>query len=361
MEEKAITYRQGVILIILFELSSAIIFITGIKAKQDVWLAIVLAMLFALLIVLMYERFLYLFPGKDLFDILQIIFGKGLGKIISILYVWFSFHLGSLVLRNFGDFISVVSLNATPEAVILLCIIAICIVAVKYGIEVIGRWGELAVIFLVIPLIIIIILLINSMDINNLKPILYNGIKPVLKGTFAVFAFPFGELVIFSMVFTTFKEKGIPKVYRKGLILSGILLIIINLVMILILGVNIAEIHYFPSHETVRRINIGDFIQRMEILVSLIFLIGGILKVSMCLLAASKGVAKLFNFKDYRCIVTPIAIMMLNLTILSYESVMEMSEWTAKVWPYYSFIFQGILPIIIFVGVEVKRKMMKSV
>ncbi|MEL7596689.1 MAG: GerAB/ArcD/ProY family transporter, partial [Clostridiaceae bacterium] len=187
------------------------------------------------------------------------------------------------------------------------------------------------------------------------------GIKPILKGTFAVFAFPFGELVMFSMVFTTFKEKGIPKVYRKGLILSGILLLIINLTMILVLGVNIAEIHYFPSHETVRRINIGDFIQRIEILVSLIFLIGGITKVSMCLLAASKGVAKLFNFKDYRFIVTPIGIMMVNLTILSYESVMEMQKWTAEVWPYYSFLFQAILPIIIFVGVEVKRKMVKSI
>lgn len=361
MEEKAITYRQGVILIILFELGTTIIFIPGIKAKQDVWLAIVLAMLLILPIILMYERFLYFFPGKDLFDILQITFGKGLGKIISILYIWFSFHLAYLVLRNFGDFISVIGLTETPKVVPLLFIIALCIAAVKYGIEVIGRWGEIAIIFLLVPMIIIIIFLIGNMDINNLKPTLYNGIKPVLKGTFSLISFPFGQLVIFTMVFTTFKEKGVSKVYRKGLILSGIFIIITSVSVILTLGVNITEIYYFPSHEAVRRVDIGDLIERIEIIISVVYLIGGIAKASMCLLAASKGIAKMFNFKDYRFIVTPIGILIVNFSILDFGSVMETSKWIMEVWPYYSLLFHVILPIIIFVGVEVKRKMVKSI
>lgn len=361
MEEKAITYKQGISLIILFISGSAVIFTPGIAAKQDVWLSTVLAMLFVLPILLIYERLLYLFPDKDLFDILQITFGKGIGNIISILYVWFSFHLGYLVLRNFSDFISIIGLTETPETVSLLCIVALCIGAVKYGIEVMGRWGEIAVIFLVISTLILIMLVINNMDINNLKPILYNGMKPVLKGTFSIFSFPFAEVVIFTMVFTSFKEKGAPKIYRKGLFLGGILILITSVTDILVLGASMAEVYYFPAHAVARRINIGDFVQRIEIFVSLVFLIGGIIKISMCLLAASKGVAKLLNFKDYRFIVTPIGIMMVNLAILSYESVMEMSKWAVEVWPYYAFLFQVILPIIIFVGVEVKRKTVKSI
>lgn len=360
MEEKPITYKQGVSLIILFISGSSVIFTPGIVAKQDVWLATILAMLFVLPILLIYERLLYLFPDKDLFDILEVTFGKGMGKIISIVYIWFSFYLGSLVLRNFSDFISIIGLTDTPEAVPLLCIIVLCIGAVKYGIEVIGRWGEIAVIFLVISVLIVIVLVINKMDINNLKPTLYNGIKPVLKGTFSMFSFPFSELVIFTMVFTAFKEKDTPKAYIKGLLLGGILIIITSLSDILVLGVDIAEIYYFSSHAVVRRINIFGFIQRIEILTSLIFLIGGIAKISMCLLATSKGVAKLFNLKDYRFIVTPIGIMMVNLSILSYESVMEMSKWAVEVWPYYAFPFEVILPIIIFVGVEVKGKIQNN-
>lgn len=361
MEEKAITYKQGVSLIVLFLTGSSIIFTPAKAAKQDIWLAIVLAMLFVLPLLFIYERLIYIFPDKDLFDILQITFGKGIGKIVSILYVWFSFHLGSLVLNNFGDFISVIGLTETPKAVPVICIALLCILSVKYGIKVVGRWGELAAVLVAVSITTATVLLIDKMDINNLKPMLYNGIKPVLKGTFSTFAFPFGELVIFTMVFNTFKEKGVSKVYRKGLLLGGIPIFITSLREVLVLGVNIAEIYYFPANAAARRIDIGDFIQRIEILISLVFLIGGITKVSMCLLATSKGIAKLFNLKDYRAIVTPIGIMMVNLTILSYESVMEMSEWTAKVWPYYSFLFQAILPIIIFVCVEVKRKMMKNI
>ena len=44
----------------------------------------------------MFSRILSLYPGKDLFDILQIVMGKFVGKFISILMIWFAFHDGSL-------------------------------------------------------------------------------------------------------------------------------------------------------------------------------------------------------------------------------------------------------------------------
>ncbi|GAA0180589.1 endospore germination permease [Clostridium sediminicola] len=360
MQNSNLTYKQAIILIILFISGSSTILTPGIEAKKDVWLAILLAMIFALPILLIFERFLYLFPDKDLFDILQIIFGKVLGKFFSILYIWFSFHLGTLVICNFAYFIDIVSLDNTPLIILTLFIAIICIEAVTFGIEIIGRWGEFAVVFLIISISIPVILLIKDMNINNLMPILYDGFTPVLKGAFSVFSFPFAELVIFTMVFTSFKEKESPKIYRIGLFLGGILLLITSLSDILILGADIAEIDYFPAYTTVRRIKLGTFIERIEILISMMFLIGGITKISICLLAASKGVTKLFGFKEYRFIVTPIGITMSILSTFIYKSIMEMSTWALKVWPYYAFIFQAILPVIFFIAAEIYVRFKKA-
>ena len=42
----------------------------------------------------MFSKILYLYPGKDIFDILQIVMGKFIEKTISLLMIWFAFNLG---------------------------------------------------------------------------------------------------------------------------------------------------------------------------------------------------------------------------------------------------------------------------
>ncbi len=104
------------------------------------------------------------------------------------------------------------------------------------------------------------------------------------------------------------------------------------------------------------RANVGNFIQRIEIIISTAFLIGGFIKISICLLGACNGTTKLFGLNNYRFVVTPIALLMLNLSYLIYDSIFEMIEWSFTTWPYYAFLFQVILPIIIWVVAEIKHK-----
>src|SRR5690242_10017867 len=105
MNKEIITSQQGISIIVLFEIGSAIVLSPGSEAKQDVWITILLASLLSFPVILMYSRLLSIFPGKDLFDILNEVLGKILGKIIALTYVWYVFHLGALIIRNFSEFI----------------------------------------------------------------------------------------------------------------------------------------------------------------------------------------------------------------------------------------------------------------
>lgn len=157
------------------------------------------------------------------------------------------------------------------------------------------------------------------------------------------------------MVFSSLKNKKAPfKSYILGLIIGGIIVAVIALRNILLLGEYILSVHYFPSYIAVSRINIAEFLQRLESVVSIVFLTAGFIKISMCLLGASKGISKLFNFKDYRFIVVPSALIILNLGFLVYEDMMELNRWVSQVYSYYAFLFEVILPVIVFIAAKVR-------
>ncbi len=326
MDKEIISDKQGIKLVALFIMGSTLVLGAGTEA------------------------------GKDLFDITECIFNKYLGKIISILYIWFAFHLGILILRNLGEFIHTVSLQETPMIIPMTVIMILCTWGIKNGIEVLGRWSGITMIILIFLIASSILFLLPNMKISNIQPMFFNNIKPILRGAFSVLAFPFAETVIFCLVFSSLERPNSSyKIYTLGLLIGGVTVFSTVFTEILILGENYYTKSYYPSHRIVSRINIGGFIQRVEIIISIALLASGFIKLSMCLLGVCKGIAKTLGFKNYIFIVTPVSLLILNLSYLIYDSTMEMTEWAFKIWRYYAFPFQFILPIIILSGCLIKK------
>ncbi|WP_432664797.1 endospore germination permease [Wukongibacter baidiensis] len=360
MNNDIITDKQGIVLITLFIMGSSLIIGTGSEAGKDSWIAIIIAMLFSYPILMIYARILSLYPNRDLLDILEYVFGKIFGRFIGLVFTWFAFHLGALVIRNFGEFINDVSIPETPEIILMIFIALLCAIGIKAGVGMLCRWSELVIVVLIFFVIISVLLLIPDMNLNNIKPIFGKGLKPILLGSFSVFSFPFAETILFCMVFSSLSNKKSPyTIYTWGMVLGGTILFIATLTEILVLGETQFTSVYFPSHITVSRANIGDFVQRSEIIVAISFLGAGFVKVYICLLGACKGVVKTFGCSDYKFIAIPIALLTVNLAHFIYESLIEMSEWAFEIWPYYAFIFQVVLPIIVWIGAEIKHKSSK--
>ncbi|QZY55112.1 GerAB/ArcD/ProY family transporter [Crassaminicella profunda] len=357
MKESSISNKQAISIIFFFIIGESSILLPGLSAKKDLWLSILLSFFMILPFIFVYSRLFTIFPGKDLFDVIKICFGNFIGKGIILLYTWYALDLSALVLRDFGQFVNTINLIKTPIMVSLICIMFLCIWIIKEGIEVMGKFSEIFFILPMILLIIVILFLIPNMNLNNIRPLLYNGIKPVMKGAYEVFIYPFGEIVIFTTIFSSFKEKkSIYSIYLYSLLLGGIFLFLTSLTIILTLGINNALSLYFPGYATVGHVHIGDILQRIEAISALVFLLGGFIKVSIYLFAACKGVAKIFDCSNYKFIVTPIALLILNLTYFEFENIMSFNEWIFDVWIYYAFLFIVILPITILIFAEIKKR-----
>lgn len=356
MQKEQITDKEGIGLLIVFVIGSTLIIGIGGDAKNDAWIAGIMGGIMCIPMLLIYSRILSLFQGKDLFDILNITLGKVLGKIIAVIYIWYAFHLGALVLRNYGEFMNTVAMPETPMFVTMFCLELVCIIAVRLGIEVLGRTTMYFIPILFFILVIVQILGISQLHFNYIKPIFGNGLSQIIKGGFSAFSFPFAETVLFIGVFSSLKtKKSHAKVYLLGILISAPIIIITTTRNILMLGNMLGSFH-FPSYEAVSKISIGDFIQRIEVTDSFVFVYGIFIKSSICLLVACKGIAKMFNLKDYRSIVIQTGLLMIYFSYIVYDNIMEMRYWAFKVYPYYAFPMQVILPIIIWILAEVKAR-----
>lgn len=357
MNKERVSEKQGISLIFLFIIGSSTIYAQGLEAKKDLWLAFILGILMVLPLSIIYARIHYLFPEKNLFDVLEICFGKFIGKILILLFVSYVFFVTGDIFITFGQFITDVNFPETPQMISILFLGLLCIWGVNNGIELLGRFSKLFVFIPITSLIITIFFLIPKMNINNLRPMLEEGIKPVLEGTFSVFTFPLVQIVLFPMVFSSFKKGASSyKIYVTGLLTGGTFLALLSITNILVLGVETATSTFYPIHAAISRISVFDIIERIEVVITTTFIIGGFIKLSILLLSICKGVAKVLNFKDYRFIIVPLLLLILNLSYFQYETVIYYFNFGRKIWPYYTFPFQTILPIIIWIAAEIKTK-----
>ncbi len=357
MRKEIISDTQGISIVILYIAGTALAFPTASEAGSDLWLSIITAMILAIPFLLIYSRLLSLYHGKDLFDILEIVFGKYIGKLISILFTFHAFFLGAYILFEYGEFLIFTSLPETPKYIPMIFITILLVWITKEGIETIGRWSSLFVLLNGPLPSIAILLLISKMDINNILPILYNGPKPYMRGTLSAFTFPFAQVVILLMVFSCLKtKKSSYKVFFTGFIIGGVLILGVSLAEILVLGEGIYTGSYSPNYSVAKKINVGEFLQRLEVITILATYTAGFIKVGICFLAGCIGISKVFGFKDYRFLVIPAGILLLNLGIIIHDNMMDSIKWDEEVYIYYALLFQVILPTIIIITAEVRRR-----
>ena len=111
--------------------------------------------------------------------------------------------------------------------------------AVSKGIEIIARVGEIYFFSSLLAYIsfIVFLLLSDVIEINNLFPILEDGISPVIKSSLPlIINFPFGEIVVFYSIFSYLNQsKSFLKVVLAFISIT-IIIVLLNISNITTIG-----------------------------------------------------------------------------------------------------------------------------
>jgi spore germination protein KB len=349
MEKEKINASQLFILVVLFEMGSAILVGLGADAKQDAWIAILLGLAGGIVLFFVYYQLFLYYPDLPLTSYLQKITGKWIGRLLALLYIIYFIYCATRVLRDFGELLTTTSYTATPLIVINSLMILTIIYGIYKGFEVIARVGELF--FLLIYLMAIIgfglIAVSGLIHLENLQPILENGVGPVIK-TFLgqTITFPFGEMVVFTMFLPYVNDQKKVKIACiGGMVLAGINIAITAVINVATLGAELFGRANFPLFTTIGKIQLADFIERLDVLFILYLMIGGFFKVTIFFYAAVAGTTDLFNFKDQHKLSFPIGFIILIASITIASTFAEHNKEGLEVVPIYvHWPFQIIIP-----------------
>lgn len=363
IENTKINKMQLYILTVVTGTGSSMLYGIGEKAKQDAWIVVILAMLGGMVLILLYCWLLKLFPDATLFHMFENTFNKYIAKVISFLYVLYFAIIASHVIGDITTLTSLYILSETPEIVIEIIITLVAMYGVFLGIETFARFGILVFIFIV-PLVFFFFIgpiLSDRANFQQLLPVLENGWLPIIKETFPIiFTNPFGEIVVFLMIIPyVTNNKKVLHIGILSMLSIGVLFLIITITNIITIGPTFIEISLYPTIETVRGINILNFIQKVEGTAVFLFLILNYMKIMLHLFAASTGANILFNTKNYRKYIIPISVIVFVLSHLSIQDVVLHFFIDTKIVPYAIGIPFDLGFILLLLGVYYIKKLFK--
>ncbi|PJI10431.1 MULTISPECIES: GerAB/ArcD/ProY family transporter [Clostridium] len=304
--ETKISVRQLFAAIVLVPFGSAVLFFINPKAKQDAWIAILIYIIPAVILQLIYVSLWNKYPEDTPVTYMPKIFGKVIGYTLSIIYIVFFAYEAARVLRDFDELIAIASMQRLHLYITSIILMITVAYALFNGIETLSRMVYIFLylwIFFVIFEWIFLYMTPGDIKFFNLQPILENGFMPIIKDSWKLITFPFGESIVLAMFFPLVKERAkVRKAAVWAIILEGVLLALNTIMFIAVLGVNFASVSLFPFLQTLRTMRVGSAFDRLDIFVILVMVIVGFLKIGFFTYGAALGTAQLAKLKDTKYI-----------------------------------------------------------
>jgi spore germination protein KB len=348
-------------LIMLFEIGSSTLFALGIDAKQDAWIAIIISMFIAIILMCIYVKLCSFFPEKNLIDIIITVLGKFIGMPLAFIYGLFFLYCSIRNLHDFGILMQMTFLHKTPLVVIHAILMLVEIYIIFLGLKVLARTGQImfwAISFFILTTFILIIFS-AKLRLDELIPVLNNGFGPVLKAVYpSLVNFPYGEVFVFSMFWCYVdKKKDLLKTSILAICLATILFIASTLLTICALGVEYTSIATIPLLDLIKMINIGEILTNLDAVGVIIMFIGGFYKMLLFFYGGVLAFNTLFKKINIKLIT-----IICGIFVTWYATIFEPS-YAYHIWlghkvslPYIHNTFQVLIPPILLLICFIKSK-----
>lgn len=359
-EDEKISARQFMIFVMMFTIGGAILrtpSLLATEAKQDAWIAAILGLCLSLLLIWLYNSLGSRFPNMTLVEYSEEVLGIWGGKIVSVLFLSYFFLHAAILLREIGNFMTTQVMPETPMTAFLVIFLLIVIAGTRIGIEPLARAAEIFLPWVFMLLFTTAVLVVPKIKVENIQPIFEQGLKSLPAATYPFVGLAFLELFILLMVFPSVNRREKAKrAYYLGTFIGGLILVIIILLSILVIGPVQAEKQIYPSFILAKKINVGDFFQRLEVIIAGSWFITIFFKLTICFYATALGISQILHLRDYRFVTFPLGLILLPLSKIVSKN-MVYHKWVgAYIWPTYSLIFGLLLPLLLLAVAIIRKK-----
>ncbi len=360
-QQVKISGRQFMILTILFTIGSAILVIPSgmaFVAKQDAWIAALVGVGAGIFLVWMYNTIVILYPRMTLAEIIETLLGKWLGKTISLLFVVTLFLGGpSAVLYDVGNFLTTQIMPETPAQPVNILFAIIVVMGAWLGIETFARSAELLFPLFILLYISLVILVAPEVKLENVEPVLEAGIGPIWPAALSFISIVFLPHIVLLMIIPAVNRTDkARKAFFSGSMFGGLMMVLIIALTILVLGPDLTARSIFPSYSLAQRISIGNFLQRIEAIMAVMWFISLYFRTTIYMYVIVLVIAQIFNLKDYRPLILPLGMILVVMSVIIYPNAPYQQKWDGTVWVSYILSVGLFLPLLL-LCIHVIRKL----
>lgn len=358
-----ISKYQLFVMIVLFEIGSTPLFALGSSAKQDSWLAMLAAAVAGFFLLLLFIAIQRRAPDQDLMGLLKLCFGKWIGTCIGVSFAIYFAYESMRNVRDFGEISNLTLLSTTPKYVTMFIILLLAFYAIIMGVDTLFRVTEALLPMVVISysFLILLISIAGLIHLDNVLPVLENGLIPVLKTAFPdIVSFPFGQTIIFFMIWHLFPDQfKLRKISLLSYTTVSLFLVAMNVLNVTVLGTTLVANSTLPFLQTVQLIEVGDVLERLDVMVTLLLFLGLFVKMTTFYWGAVYALTHLFPVIKKRYWLILIG------TLIFITAFLE-PNYTIHVWLGLTFsvklypLFQVVIPIVMFIAMLVRKISVKN-
>jgi len=336
-----------------------------VTAKTSIFISMFIGFLLGLLIIFLFFKIFDFLPEYSLFKKIDYVFPKFLSKIIVIIILMFIFAV--FVFWRYSTFISLEFLTETPNSLITLILILPVIYSTIYDIDTLARLSTFCVFIGAFLYFNNAFSLIRQVDFSNLLPLLNNDFIHISKSSIMfsmLCVVPILSLLVIPKDNIVDKEK-VKKSILIGYSVNTICVSIIFLCIIGVLGIDVSILFTFPSYEVLKTINMFSFLDNIENINILIWVLFMTLSLQYNLQTIKTGLYEVFNIKTKKKQYIVMGLIITSLIgviiyLIPYENYINKYKNMYAYSPFILLVTSVIIVSFVYICGKIKEKSQKS-
>lgn len=331
------------------------------EAHQDAWIAALISIPLGLVVVYLMVTVANINANKNIIELSQQILGKWIGGAVGLYYLFFFLIAASTYVREIEDFMCTQIYEGTPGGVIRFMSIVILVYGLRLGLESLSRAAQVFFPLFSLFLVCLLLLLFPQVRLERIYPVFVTPFPDMLHTImFSVF-YPFGELCVFFMVYPYARKNS--KTNRQIFISVALGALGLNLILFLsltVLGVYFSEHNFYAAYILAQKINIADFLQRLEALMATAWIISTYFKTALYFYAFVLGSAQLLKLKSHRPLIFPVAFLIYGLSQIIAKNIIFYVKVIPDYWVDWDFTVSFVLPLILLIVSKLRKRVAAS-
>ena len=295
------------------------------------------------------------FPNKDLIDICEYAGGKWLKNTFCILICIYFLTVSGFVIRTFAESLVLIYFPNIDLEIIILIFVTITIIMNLLGFKAISRVTLLTIPIILFSMVIIFISSFSKFIPERALPVLgYGAYDTFVLGLGNIFAFSSTIIAPFLIPYI-----GSGKNFKKASIISMLVYfvyLLLGVIALLFLIPSITEINNTLSiYILSRRINFGEFIQRIDAVFILIWIMSIFNYLAITMHFTLTTFKKMVNIKQKNGLVYCFAALLYVISLIP-QTLSDVNFFDGTIYRYASIIFVFFITIIILGIAYFKKK-----